>query len=205
LEALFAALYRRYQALSEYTYTHMHTSSSNTKCIFSRATLSLCRIDIPTRIGGIKRLQRKLWCRIDWPCGWPLHSLSSRCVCIFSLKYLRAVAMFWTRVCVCFVRMCILHWTVRRTVVMHSQFFVFLSAGKYKAAVGSEQCIDACPSFTWSPQGSINLTDCTCNVGYTGPDGMYACMQLTTYVCVPGRRFLSILCIIQHIKTNARC
>ena len=46
-------------------------------------------------------------------------------------------------------------------------------AGTYSTAVGSSvnsTCI-ACPSNSNSPAGSSVVTNCTCNVGYSGPDG----------------------------------
>jgi hypothetical protein len=63
-------------------------------------------------------------------------------------------------------------------------------AGKYKVATGSAVCADCaagkysttvvatlestcvvCPSNSNSPIASVALTSCTCNVGFTGPDG----------------------------------
>ena len=44
-------------------------------------------------------------------------------------------------------------------------------AGKYKDVAGSAKCL-ACPSSeATSAAGSDDVTDCTCNAGYTGPDG----------------------------------
>jgi hypothetical protein len=48
------------------------------------------------------------------------------------------------------------------------------SQGKYStatAAIVQDTCKD-CPSYTYSGAGSMLLTNCTCNEGYTGPDGM---------------------------------
>jgi len=63
-------------------------------------------------------------------------------------------------------------------------------AGKYKTSSGSAACTDcvagkyststgatleatclACPSYSNSPSASASLSICTCNVGFTGPDG----------------------------------
>ena len=46
--------------------------------------------------------------------------------------------------------------------------------GKYSTATGaiSESTCSACPAYTYSADGSALLTNCTCNKGYTGPDGM---------------------------------
>ena len=44
------------------------------------------------------------------------------------------------------------------------------AAGKYKEAAGDAACTD-CPASSSSPEGSTAATDCTCNAGYTGPDG----------------------------------
>ena len=44
------------------------------------------------------------------------------------------------------------------------------SQGKYSAETGKSTCI-GCPAHTYSPSGSGSLTNCTCNRGYTGPDG----------------------------------
>jgi hypothetical protein len=41
--------------------------------------------------------------------------------------------------------------------------------GFYKAAMGSEMCA-ACPSFS-NAQAASQVTDCKCNVGFSGPDG----------------------------------
>ena len=65
------------------------------------------------------------------------------------------------------------------------------AAGKYKQATGIDACDDceagkystataavdqstcqACPSYTYSGVGSGLLTNCTCNKGYTGSDGV---------------------------------
>jgi hypothetical protein len=73
-------------------------------------------------------------------------------------------------------------------------------AGKYKAVNGSEACTDCssgsyssaigavsnstcstCPVRTFSPPGSKIASDCTCNAGWTGPDGG-SCLE-----CVPGK------------------
>jgi len=43
-------------------------------------------------------------------------------------------------------------------------------AAKYKATTGTEACID-CPASSTSPTGSSALSSCTCNTGFTGPDG----------------------------------
>ena len=61
--------------------------------------------------------------------------------------------------------------------------------GKYsttKAAISETTC-ESCPSSTYSPDGSGLLTNCTCNKGYTGPDGT-ACAVCTagTYKNVTG-------------------
>jgi len=40
-------------------------------------------------------------------------------------------------------------------------------AGTYKDVIGSEPCT-SCPVNTLSAQGSADVTNCTCNVGYTG-------------------------------------
>jgi hypothetical protein len=50
-------------------------------------------------------------------------------------------------------------------------------AGTYSTAVGasgSSTCI-ACPSNSTSPAGSAALTNCTCNIGSTGPNGGGPC------------------------------
>ena len=54
--------------------------------------------------------------------------------------------------------------------------------GKYSAETGeiSESTCSDCPSHTFSGVGSIAQVDCTCNKGYTGPDGV-ACMA-----CIAG-------------------
>jgi hypothetical protein len=44
---------------------------------------------------------------------------------------------------------------------------VACEAGKYQAGGGSDACT-ACLSSSSSPEGS---TACTCNAGFTGPDG----------------------------------
>jgi hypothetical protein len=60
-------------------------------------------------------------------------------------------------------------------------------AGKYKPTLGSAACLDcpvgkyspgagsvgclACPGNSYSPASSAALTQCTCNVGFTGPNG----------------------------------
>ena len=62
--------------------------------------------------------------------------------------------------------------------------------GKYKNLTGPAECVDCpqgsyssriaatsatecllCPAFSWSPDGAVNVKNCTCPVGYTGPDG----------------------------------
>jgi hypothetical protein len=43
-------------------------------------------------------------------------------------------------------------------------------AGKYKASTGSANCSD-CPTNSNSPEGSSAFTNCTCNAGWTGPEG----------------------------------
>jgi len=62
--------------------------------------------------------------------------------------------------------------------------------GKYKPTNGSDECTrcvpgkfssataaaaeatcSACPAHTYSGSGSSNASHCTCNLGYTGPDG----------------------------------
>ena len=63
------------------------------------------------------------------------------------------------------------------------------SAGKYSTETGeisAATCTD-CPSNTYSPSGGRLLTNCTCNKGYTGPDGA-ACAACTagTYKDVNG-------------------
>jgi len=64
------------------------------------------------------------------------------------------------------------------------------AAGKYKDVTGSFPCIqcgegtystevgavsnitcETCPSFSTAIAGSSNISNCTCNAGYTGPDG----------------------------------
>ena len=45
------------------------------------------------------------------------------------------------------------------------------SAGTYKDTVGSEACVNVCPANSDSPAGSVAITDCTCNAGYTGANG----------------------------------
>ena len=46
--------------------------------------------------------------------------------------------------------------------------------GKYSTATAaiSEATCQGCPSYTYSPDGSGLPTNCTCNKGYTGPDGV---------------------------------
>ena len=46
--------------------------------------------------------------------------------------------------------------------------------GKYSTATAaiSEATCQGCPSYTYSPDGSGLLTNCTCNQGYTGPYGV---------------------------------
>jgi hypothetical protein len=44
------------------------------------------------------------------------------------------------------------------------------AAGKYKYVNGSVACT-YCPTNSLSPEASETITDCTCNAGYTGPDG----------------------------------
>ena len=44
------------------------------------------------------------------------------------------------------------------------------AAGKYKEAAGDAACSD-CPTGSSSPAGSTATTACTCNDGFTGPDG----------------------------------
>jgi len=51
--------------------------------------------------------------------------------------------------------------------------------GKYSATIGQSMCID-CPAHAYSPSGSGLLTNCTCNKGYTGPDGV------TCSACIAG-------------------
>ena len=48
------------------------------------------------------------------------------------------------------------------------------SHGNYWTLSGgiSESTCSECPSYTYSPVGSSMLTNCTCNKGYTGPDGI---------------------------------
>ena len=48
------------------------------------------------------------------------------------------------------------------------------SRGKYSTATAgiSEATCSACPAHTYSGAGSSVLTNCTCNKGYTGPDGV---------------------------------
>ena len=48
------------------------------------------------------------------------------------------------------------------------------SQGKYSTETGeiSESTCSQCPAYTHSPDGSSMLTNCTCNKGYTGPDGI---------------------------------
>ena len=48
------------------------------------------------------------------------------------------------------------------------------SRGKYSTATAgiSESTCSACPAHTYSGAGSSVLTNCTCNKGYTGPDGV---------------------------------
>ena len=41
---------------------------------------------------------------------------------------------------------------------------------KYNDQTGRSQCT-ACPVQAYAPAGSTALTNCTCNAGYTGPDG----------------------------------
>ena len=43
------------------------------------------------------------------------------------------------------------------------------SAGTYSLEAAS--ACTTCPDQSHSPAGSINITNCTCNAGYTGPDG----------------------------------
>ena len=54
--------------------------------------------------------------------------------------------------------------------------------GKYSTptAAISEATCQGCPSHTSSPDGSGLLTNCTCNKGYTGPDGV------TCAACIAG-------------------
>jgi len=54
--------------------------------------------------------------------------------------------------------------------------------GKYSTETGetSEATCSACPAHTYSGSGSSDMTNCTCNMGYTGPDGL-ACVA-----CVAG-------------------
>lgn len=44
------------------------------------------------------------------------------------------------------------------------------SEGKYQPANGSRACIN-CPAFSGSIAASFNVSDCTCEPGYTGPAG----------------------------------
>ena len=61
-------------------------------------------------------------------------------------------------------------------------------AGKYSTAIASEtnSCLN-CPSHAHSWQGSGLVTNCTCNAGYTGPNGL-ACVACAggTYKDVSG-------------------
>ena len=45
------------------------------------------------------------------------------------------------------------------------------SAGTYKDMVGSEACVNLCPANSDSPPGSVAITDCRCNAGFTGAYG----------------------------------
>ena len=56
------------------------------------------------------------------------------------------------------------------------------SRGKYSTVTAaiSETACQGCPFYTYSPDGSGLLTNCTCNKGYTGPDGV----ECTS--CAPG-------------------
>jgi hypothetical protein len=56
------------------------------------------------------------------------------------------------------------------------------SAGKYSTETGqvSEVMCRSCPSHTYSGEGSNMLTNCTCNVGYTGPNGQECFANFTS-------------------------
>ena len=44
------------------------------------------------------------------------------------------------------------------------------SGGKYLNVAGSTGPCSSCPSSTSSPDGAANVTDCSCNIGYSGSD-----------------------------------
>ena len=68
------------------------------------------------------------------------------------------------------------------------------SQGKYSTETGeiSESTCSQCPAYTYSAHGSGMLTNCTCNKGYTGPDGIQCAACIAgTYKDVNG----SALCV----------
>ena len=42
------------------------------------------------------------------------------------------------------------------------------AVGHFKEFAGSEQCINKCPAFSSSAEGSTSIADCECDPGYTG-------------------------------------
>ena len=52
-------------------------------------------------------------------------------------------------------------------------------AGTYKTDIGDNTC-DICPQHSNSPEGSILLTDCSCNAGYAG---VRACKSARVLMC----------------------
>jgi hypothetical protein len=89
--------------------------------------------------------------------------------------------------------------------------------GKYKEVNGSSSCIECaagtysnetaatnasacrdCPTYSHSPAGSVNITECLCNPGYSGADGgpCHACAlgaykpgngSASCFLCDPGK------------------
>jgi len=56
-------------------------------------------------------------------------------------------------------------------VVRGSSACIPCAVGKYANETGHpEECL-SCPAHTYSAEGSSLITNCTCNAGYTGPDG----------------------------------
>jgi len=65
-------------------------------------------------------------------------------------------------------------------IIRHKIWCTACVAGTYKADKGTAQC-QSCPNHSDSPASSISIIACTCNAGWTGPDGGL-CTQ-----CVAGK------------------